>query len=169
MTKWAGLAAFFLCSLPMAGHAQWMYVKEKSGIEAIFAIHDIRKITFSGGNMTVNGLYGNSEAFALTDIRYVNFTDLLTGIYPLEKQKPELLILFPNPTQDILIFNYKSLGEAIQFEVMTLDGKTVLGKIIHMPSGVNQVKVNVSSLPKGLYICRLIEGKAVLINKFLKY
>jgi len=73
----------------------------------------------------VNGLKGNSETFALTDIPYVNFTDLSTGLYPSEKQKPEFLILFPNPVQDILTLNYKSLGEAIQFEVMTLDGKTV--------------------------------------------
>ncbi len=102
-----------------------MYVKEKSGTKTIFTISDIRKLTFSGGNMKVYGLDGNSETFASTDIRYVNFTDLSTGIRLSEKQEPEFLILFPNPVQDILTLNFKSSGEAIPFEVMTLEGKTV--------------------------------------------
>jgi hypothetical protein len=33
-----------------------MYVKEKSGTKTIFIINDIRKLTFSGGNMTVKAL-----------------------------------------------------------------------------------------------------------------
>jgi len=169
MTKGARIIALFLFSLGMRGHAQMMYVKEKSGTKTIFTTSDIRNVTFSGGNMTVKGLDGNSKTFALTNIRYVNFTDLSTGIYPSEKQKPEFLILFPNPVQDILTLNYKSLGEAIQFEVMTLDGKTIHRKIINIQSGIIQAKFNVSSLSKGMYLCRLIDGKAVLISKFLKY
>jgi len=146
-----------------------MYVKEKSGTNTIFTINDIRKLTFSGGNMTVKSLDGNSETFDLTAIRCVNFTDFSTGIYPSENEKAEFLIFFPNPVQDILFLNSKSLGEAIHFEVMTLDGKTVLRKIINMQSGINQAEINVSSLPKGMYLCRLIDGNSILINKFLKY
>ncbi len=163
------LIILFLYSLGMTGHAQMMYVKEKNGTKTIYSISDIRKLTFSGGNIKVYGLDGNSETFASTDIRYVNFTDLSTGIYLPEKQEPEFLILFPNPVQDILTLNFKSLVEAISFEVMTLEGKTVHSKIIIIQSGINQVEINVSSLPKGMYVCRLIDGKRVLINKFLKY
>jgi len=169
MIKKAGFIALLLFSLGLTGHAQTMHVKEKCGTKTIFATNDIMKLTFSGGNMTVTGHDGNPETFALTDIRYVNFTDLSTGVYPLENKKPEFLILFPNPVQDILTLNYKSLGEAIQFEVMTLDGKTVYRNIINIQSGTNQTDINVSSLPKGTYLCRLIDGKAVLMQKFLKY
>jgi hypothetical protein len=169
MIKKARLIALLLFSLGITGHAQMMYVKEKSGTKTIFAINDFRKLTFSGGNMTVNGHDGNPETLALTDIRYVNFTDLSTGVYPMENKKPEFLILFPNPVQDILTLNYKSLGEAIQFEVMTLDGKTVYRNIINIQSGTNHTDINVTSLPKGLYLCRLTDGKVVLMHKFLKY
>jgi hypothetical protein len=168
MTGRIRLIALLLCSLGLTGHAQMMYVRQKSGPKTIFTISDIRKITFSVGYMIIYGLDGNSETFGSTDIQYVNFTDVSTGIHPSEKQKPALLIFFPNPVQDILTLNYKSLGETILFEVMTLEGKTVQVRNINMHSGINQVKINVSSLPKGMYLCRLIDGNAILTNKFLK-
>jgi len=71
--------------------------------------------------------------------------------------------------QDILTLNFKSLGKSIQFEVMTLDGKTLQRRIIKIQSGINLAKIKVSSLPEGMYLCRLIDGKTVLVNKFLKY
>jgi hypothetical protein len=169
MTKRVRMVVFCLFCLGMTGHAQMMYVKEKSGTKTIFAIPDIRKIVFPGGNMTVVNLDGNSDRFNLTDIRYVNFTDLSTGTYPSEKEQPEFFALFPNPVQDMLTLNYKSCGDAIQFEVLTLYGKAVLRKIIEIQSGITRSEINVSSLPAGMYLCRFINGKTVLTNKFLKY
>ena len=163
------MIALFLCSLGMTGHPQTMFVKEKFGTETIFGIIDIRKVIFTGGNLTVISFNGNSRSFNLADIRYVNFTDMSTGIYSSEKEQSEFLTLFPNPVQDNLTLNYRSLGEAVQFEVMTLDGKTVLKKTIKIHSGITQLEINVSSLPKGLYLCRCIDGHAVLTTKFLKY
>jgi len=169
MIKKAGFIALLLFSLGMTGHAQMMHVKEKSGTKTIFAFNDIRKLTFSGGIMTVSGHDGNPETFALADIHYLNFTDLSTGVYPLENNKNGCLVLFPNPVQDMLTLNYKSSGEAIQFEIMTMDGKTVYRNIIYIQSGTNQTDINVTSLPKGMYLCRLINGKVVLMQKILKY
>jgi hypothetical protein len=169
MIKKARFIALLIFSLWMTGHAQMMHVKEKSGTKTIFAFNDISKLTFSGGNMTVSGHDGNPETYALTTIRYVNFTDLSTGVYPLENKKTESLVLFPNPVQDMLTLNYKSLGEVIQFEIMTLDGKTVYRNIIIIQSGTNRTDINVTSLPKGMYLCRLIDGKVVLMQKILKY
>jgi hypothetical protein len=169
MIKKASLITLLLFGLGMTGHAQMMNVREKCGTKTIFAINDIRKLTFSGGNMTVNGREGNPETFALTDIHNANFTDLSTGVDPLENKKTGFLILFPNPVQDMLTLNYKSSGETIQLEVMTLDGKTVYQNIINIQSGANQTDINVSSLPKGMYLCRLIDGNIVQIHKFLKY
>jgi hypothetical protein len=165
----ASFNALLFFSLGMTGHAQMMYFKEKSGTKTIFSINDIRKLTFSGGNMTVYGHDGNPETFTLTDIRYVNFKDLSTGYDPLENKKPEFLILFPNPVYDLLTLNYKSSGEAIQFEIMTLEGKTVYRNSINIQSGTNQADIHVTSLPKGMYLCRLIDGKVVLMQKILKY
>lgn len=168
MIKKPGLIVLFLSSLGLTGHAQTMYVKEKSDVRTTFVINDIRKIIFTGGNMAVNIVDGNPESFALTDVRYVNFTDLHTSVYVLEKQKPELLILFPNPVQDILTINYQSSGETLRLELMTMDGRTVYWQIINQ-SGVNQTDINISTLPKGMYLCRLINGKDILTSKFLKY
>jgi hypothetical protein len=146
-----------------------MYVKEKSGTKTPFAIRDIQKLNFSGGNLIISNLNDNPASFAFANIRYVNFTDLPTGVDPSEKQKPEFLLLFPNPVRDILTVNYKSSGKSLQIEVMTPDGKTVYRKMIHMQSGINQADMNVSSLPDGLYLCRIVDGKTVLVNKFFKY
>ena len=165
----ARFIALLLFSLGMTGHAQMMQVKEKSGTISIFAFKDIRKLTFAGGMMTVSGHDGNPETYALTTIRYVNFTDLSTGVYPMENNKDECLILFPNPVQDMLTLNFKSSGEAIQFEIMTMNGQTVYRNTINIQSGTNQTDIDVTSLPKGMYLCRLIDGKVVMMQKILKY
>jgi hypothetical protein len=165
----ARLIALMLFSLGISGHAQTMDLTDWSGTKSSFAINDIRKITFSGGNMTINDHDGYPETIALKDICHANFTGLSTGDNPFDNKKPDFPVLFPNPVQDILTLNYKSSGEVIHFEVMTMDGKIVYRKVINVLSETIQTDMNVTSLPKGLYLCRLIDGQIIQTLKFLKY
>jgi hypothetical protein len=169
MIKKVGLIALLLFSLGILGHAQMMNLTEWSGTKSSFKITDIRKITFSNGNMTINGHDNYSETIALIDICHANFTGLSTGVYSLENIKTEIPILFPNPVHDNLSLNYKSSGELIHFEVLTMDGKIVYRNVINIQLGTNQTDINVTSLPKGIYLFRLVDKQVIQTLKFMKY
>ena len=60
--------------------AQTMYVKESSDTQTAYTLSSIRKITFSGGNATVQKTDNSTGGYALSGLRYLNFTDLSTSI-----------------------------------------------------------------------------------------
>lgn len=77
---------------------------------------------------------------------------------------------FPNPVTDVLNIQYSgsSLKE-LQIEICDISGRRVsLQKLYDVESG-EQISLNVNSLHKGIYLCRMISGKQVIgIEKFSK-
>jgi len=77
---------------------------------------------------------------------------------------------FPNPVTDVLNIQYSgsSLKE-LQIEICEISGRRVsLQKLYDVASG-EQISLNVNSLRKGIYLCRMISGKQVIgIEKFSK-
>jgi len=169
MIKKAGLIALLFFSLGITGDAQMMILTEWSGTKSSLKITDIRKITFSNGNMTISGHEISPEKIALTDICHASFSGLSTVVIPLEIIKTDIPVLFPNPVQDNLSLSYKSSGGHIHFEILTMDGKVVYRNVIAGQSGTNQTYINVTSLPKGLYLFRLIDKHVIQALKFIKY
>lgn len=120
--------------------------------------------------MVVSKILGNSETYALTNIRYLNFVDLSTGISPPVKPETEMPVLYPNPVNDILtIYVPVSVDGILQVEIVTLDGKIVFRQVVEFQSETKKADINVSSIPNGLYLCRLFKNKTVTTNKFIKY
>jgi len=78
--------------------------------------------------------------------------------------------LFPNPVTDVLNIQYSgsSLKE-LQIEICDISGRRVsLQKLYDVESG-EQISLNVNSLQKGTYLCRMISGKQIIgIEKFSK-
>jgi hypothetical protein len=165
------LIAVLAFGLGLTGlQAQTMYVKEKNGSQTSFTINNIRKMTFSDVNMIVTKIVGNSKTYALTDIRYLNFFDLSTGISPPVKPETEMTVLYPNPVNDILtIYDPMSVNGILQVEIVTLEGKIVFRQVVEIQSETKNAHINVSSIPNGLYLCRLFKNKTVTTNKFIKY
>ena len=78
--------------------------------------------------------------------------------------------LFPNPVTDVLNIQYSgsSLKE-MQIEIVDISGRVVLVRdLFDIESGQN-ISLNVSSLRKGIYVCKMISGNQVVgIEKFSK-
>jgi len=78
--------------------------------------------------------------------------------------------LFPNPVKDVLNIQYSgSALNEMQLEIYDMAGRSIsLQKFYNVESG-QQISVNVNSLKKGIYLCKLISDKQViLIEKFSK-
>jgi hypothetical protein len=130
-------------------HSQTMYVKEKTGIQSDYTLSNIRKLTFSVGNMTVAKNNNDFKVFALNDLRYLNFTDPLTGLEVLPIQGISLLA-YPNPVKDILNIQITgSLNNDRTLSIYSLDNKLILNRLINKGSII--IPLDLSSLIDGIY------------------
>ena len=75
------LSTLLMLGLGLTGlQAQTMYVREGNGAQTDYALSSIRTMTFSGGNVTIQKTDNSKGTYALSGLRYLNFTDLTTSI-----------------------------------------------------------------------------------------
>ncbi|GEM_PF-669648 len=77
------LSALLLLGLGLTGlQAQTMYVKESSSTQTAYSLNSVRKITFSGGNATVQKTDNTTGVYALNGLRYLSFAGLTVDTQP---------------------------------------------------------------------------------------
>ncbi|OYU84675.1 MAG: hypothetical protein CFE24_05075 [Flavobacterium sp. BFFFF2] len=149
----------------MGVHAQNMYVMPNAGTQSVYSVANIQKITFSGGNMLVTNTTGGYGTFALADNRYVKFAD-----FPLEVASNEMannrFLVYPNPVGSVLnIANYNTTQTISQLAIYSIDGRLLLAQ--NAFTG-NNPQVEVSHLPAGSYLCKIVAGTQTQTIQFLK-
>lgn len=155
----------FLLSAMFTIRAQTMFVRPTAGAETSFVIADIQKLTFSNGDLVVTNTSGANNSFALSDLRYLNFADLTLGI------EKELLVspsfyVYPNPVTNILhLAGINPLQQINKIDIISLEGRLLLQQKLNSNSSP---QVEVSSLPKGLYFCKVISDTSSQTIKFIK-
>ena len=161
------LSYVLLLGIGLTGlHAQTMYVKESNGTQTAYTLSNVKKMTFSSGNVVVQKTDNSNNVYALSDLRYLNFTDLSTSIVeqtvPLKSTN---LIAYPNPVNDFLTIDFSGFTDEGTISILTLEGKLLLEQ---NNKGATSLKINLSHLPGGVYIClfsNTTEVKAVKIIK----
>jgi len=78
--------------------------------------------------------------------------------------------LFPNPVTDVLNIQYSgSALNEMQIEIVDLSGRVILVQNLSDIEPGQQVSLNVNSLRKGIYLCRMISRKQIIgVEKFSK-
>jgi len=139
-------------------------VHNKLSTKTSFAVSAIQKLIISDGNLTVNKKDATSNTYLLTDVAYLDFSSVITGIVP--NQTDKQFVLYPNPVQDILNIEYPitSKSDIQKFDIIGIDGKTILSET---PSN-GKISISVNSLSKGIYFCRFNNGNKVTTTKFIK-
>ena len=70
------LSAVLLLGLGLTSlQAQTMYVKESSGTQTAYTLSNVRKMTFSGGNATVQKTDNSTGVYAMSGLKYLSFED----------------------------------------------------------------------------------------------
>ncbi len=121
-------------------------------------------------NLTLNGLTeGNTyyaRTFAINSLgtAYGNCIKFIAGdisSIAINKIYASDFIIYPNPASALTTFSFKH--ESLETQVLTIvdmEGKIVFQKNLgSLSQGVNQVSLNLSNLPNGLYNCQLMGGK----------
>jgi len=151
-------------------HAQnKLFVKEKIGTQTSFALKGIRKITFTADNMMVNLTDGNAGTYALGDICYLNFIDLVSDVSQISYQKGRNITLYPNPVnEELTLIFHSSFQGILQIDLINMQGKITCRKTVDKSDDLKKLNINMSDIPKGLYICRLCNGQTIETGKFIK-
>lgn len=150
--------------------SQTMFVREISGTQTSFALSSIRKLTFFSGNMIVSQAGINSDTFSISQIRYINFTDLTPDFSNHYIDETESFTLYPNPVSDELLINYSlSKHKTFDVDIISIDGKKLIfKKILNAQFADGKIIINISSLPQGLYLCYIKNDETAKVYKFIK-
>ena len=161
------LSAVILLGLGLTGlQAQTMYVKKSSGTQTAYTLSNIQKMSFSSGNLSVTKTDNSSGVFALSDLRYLNFSDVSTGLQEDLSVQSKMLKVYPNPVGDILNINLTGMSETEgTLSILNFEGKTLVNKQVN---GVGILSLDISSLPTGIYLCRYSNASEIKTVKIIK-
>ncbi len=151
---------FALYVLPIS--AQSLYVRNTNETQSVYSLSTISKITFSGGNVIVHKTDNSTVTHAISEIRYMSFSDYVDIFMPREQE--DVLTVYPNPASNLLNINLPSDKLGGELHVLSLDGKTLMShKLVD-----SQTAIDINSLPQGVYFCRYIYGTHSETVKIIK-
>ncbi len=99
-----------------------------------------------------------------------SFSDIIK-IDRKEKQKLEIVKLYPNPSKDnaTLVFNSAS-SDKMNINITNMMGKVVFTQVLNATKGENKIQLNTSNLPAGNYLINVAEMNTenFATTKFIK-
>ncbi len=145
--------------------AQTMYVRPLIGTQSSYNTDNVQKLTFSNGNLLVTSTLGAVESHPLAGNRYINFMDLTLDTSNVTVMQSGFY-LYPNPSSQLLhVANVNPNISIRHIQVMSLDGKLILEI---MPMQSNNTQLDIATLPKGMYLCKITSENQQQTLKFLK-
>lgn len=114
-------------------------------------------------NMIVKDATGN-----VVYTENISMKSLTTGLNS-HKTNPSVKF-YPNPVKDVLNVQYSGNRiHEMQIEICDISGRCISSQKIYDVESGQQISLNVNSLPKGIYLCKMLSGKQVIkIEKFSK-
>lgn len=162
------LSVVFLLGLGLTNiQAQTIYVKPTTGDQTQYSVSDIRRMTFSAGNISITKTTGSSEYYSLTGMRYLSFTNYIVGIdYSGQDKRQRIIQLYPNPASNYITVVVDKVQEASGvIEILSLEGRVL---IIEQIAGKQKVFIGLNTLSKGIYFCRYRAGSTSKTVKIVK-
>ena len=162
------LIIFLVLSLNViqAHGTRTLIINQANGTSESVTLFDIQKLSFSNHSMTISYIDGLSDVFAVSEINTMTFGSLSTGIKTYNEARTEAQIC-QNPVKETLIFTVNGLlDESGSLVIMNTEGKVVMQQSFYLSEG--KASVNVSSLPTGLYFCRIVTEHKIASLKMLK-
>lgn len=167
MHKIKNLSFIFLLIFGLANlQAQTIYVVKADDSQTSYSLSNIQKLSFSDGNINVQKFDNFTDTYALAELRYLNFEDLISGFEDQSDSFSKMqLASYPNPVSDFLNIDLKGLEtQGGIISILNLDGKVIQSqKIIE-----SFVTLDLSGLAQGIYICRYTNENEIKTVKIIK-
>lgn len=147
---------------PFSNNSQLRFRCDASGNGDKVYIDDvvIEGYTSAGNNMIIsnngNETLGNSQSIG-TNHSIANNGNQLEEIY-----------LFPNPVSSQLTINYRTFDNAhASIKLVNLTGQVVWSQAIELSEGLNEVQLNVSDFPEGVYLLSIQKPNSILTRQLV--
>ncbi len=159
-------SAFLIAVICLTGlQAQTLFVNEINGTQTAYTLSEVRKITFSSGNLSVLKTDQSSGIFALNGLISLIFKEFTSVKKELAQQPDISIAAYPNPVTDVLNIQLTGTNTDGKISILSTDGKVV------MTRGTNNydlIKLNMSQLPQGIYLFRYISSTGIQTIKIIK-
>ena len=126
-----------------------------------------------GGKYFVRAITGKC-AFTSGIVEFISVSSSRTMTFEADEktEEAESLILFPNPTNDLLKIQYFSKENNLSeptIEIINSLGMSILSEKLEKDSETIFMKtIDVKSMPVGVYFVRIMDGERILVKKFLR-
>lgn len=158
-----------LCITVSGLKAQSIIVKEKNGSITTLNLKDIHKLSFAAGNMEIYTAAGDTKIYDLNIVKSLSFTNAISTVSLQVPIAGSDLNLFPNPADEELNLSFESLVSGkLGIIIFDSKGRKMKQELVYSKEGKNQLIIDVSELPQGLYICRIQSDNNIEAVKFLK-
>lgn len=159
--KLAVILALGICMAQL--NAQTLNLRQTSGTLTPYLLGNIKKISFSSGNIQIENKSNSSDNYLLSTITYINFQSAPTIIASIDK--PIGTIIYPNPVQDVLNIRLLDDIKSLEYvEILSMEGIVILKASINAESSLTQL--NISELNSGIYFCHI---KSTTLNETIKF
>lgn len=97
------------------------------------------------------------------------FKDIQTGISDNKQPAANNLVLYPNPSSDVLNVAFNAYAASkVSFEIIDVLGKQIYTENFTAQAGNNLHIITVSNLKNGLYFIKIVNEKSQTIERFIK-
>ncbi|WP_372948683.1 T9SS type A sorting domain-containing protein [Mariniphaga sp.] len=160
------IATLFLGIWLTGLQAQTLRVKQTEGTETAYSLAEISKLSFSEGSLQITNYENNSSSYELSNLRYLTVSDIPVGINEQVKFRELSLKVYPNPLTNLLTVQLDDTGKTkSSIEILSVNGKVLT---THNVTGMKTVRLNLSQLKKGIYICRYRNSETTKTAKIVK-
>jgi hypothetical protein len=155
------LIIFIVIIFSIRLNAQNLIVQLKNSTVESFSISDIKNIKFEYGSMILSEKNGTKTSFSIFDIDNYHFNNI-TELNSQLMLKINNLILFPNPTSNLLNIKFHStLNTFITIDIMDVNGK-IIQQVYQGNHEGERIYQWYNELPKGNYYCRIITDNKII-------
>lgn len=160
------LIAILLSEIGLTGlQAQTMYVKQTNGSQTAYAMSNIKKLTFSSGNVTVQKTDNSTGVYLLGGLQYLSFIDYGVGISEMSLTNA-LLQIYPNPVNNLLNVDLSGVDNTNgTLKIFSIDGRLLHSQPIN-GSGIETIDLR--QFPKGIYLCIYKNSTEIKTAKIIK-
>ena len=135
-----------------------------TGSGQIAHITAIYEVTSPGNYVLSIGIQCGTKSLT---IFYDNvYIDQYVGVSEPDKLIDKSLLIYPNPTTDVVNIRFKPEAKTARVEIFNAMGQRVLQDQIMVTTGQLSLKVN--KLPSGIYFIRVETGKTIYSGCFSK-
>ncbi len=153
------LLLIFFFSIVIVHAQNKLSIYKADGSYQTFSLSDISKLTFTESDMLINQNTGNPISIEIENIAYMGFKPASTAVLEIQA---ESLNVYPNPvTTNLTVKHIETIDELKIFDVQ---GKMCL----YLSPKKENVDIDMSLFPAGIYFLRIVSDKKVNTNKVIK-